>query len=244
VSFHFRKEKSWNKFNLFRWFFYPDFLNKKRYCCLSVELEVPTKSFGFSLQLGPNDIIFSFKLCPFFSLYISLEDPIVYRIMKKWSDKYEGRVIEFSIHDWTLWWKMWTDPHSWTNTTPKWKDGNFNILDFFFGRDKYTRKDLYSADLDLELSERTYKVSVIMHEDTWKRPRWPIPAKLIRADLEPDIPIPTPGKGENSWDCGEDATFSMTCQASTPEEAIIKLRDDILRDRKKYGGEDWIPSNS
>lgn len=40
----------------------------------------------------------------------------------------------------------------------------------------------------------------------------------------------------------DNATFGFTTNADTVEEAIECLRSKILKERKKFGGEDWVPS--
>ena len=40
----------------------------------------------------------------------------------------------------------------------------------------------------------------------------------------------------------DDATFEFTTNADTVEEAIESLRARILKERKKFGGEDLVPS--
>jgi hypothetical protein len=64
---------------------------------------------------------------------------------------------------------------------------------------------------------------------------------MRRANLDIERGVPTPGKGENSWDCGQDATYGLTCPASTVEEALASLRASVMRDRERYGGKDWKP---
>lgn len=51
--------------------------------------------------------------------------------------------------------------------------------------------------------------------------------------------IPVPGKGENSWDCGEDATYAFSCMADSVEDGIASLVRSILVRRRKYGGRNW-----
>lgn len=113
--------------------------------------------------------------------------------------------------------------------------------DWLLGQSKYSREDLSVVAVPVVMPERAYLAQVTMHQDSWKRPRWPWPKRLLRATIDVPAGIPFPGKGENSWDCGEDATYSMTCPAADPEEAARKLRDSVLLSRLRYGGKDWVP---
>lgn len=43
------------------------------------------------------------------------------------------------------------------------------------------------------------------------------------------------GKGENSWDCGEDGLYGCGSEGSSLEDAITKTVSIVLRNRRKYG---------
>jgi hypothetical protein len=124
---------------------------------------------------------------------------------------------------------------------------SFHLADFFFGLAQYTTIDLSTSQGMVILPEGAYPVNVRIFESTWKRPRWPRPVKMIRADVEAvdqQHGIPShAGKGENSWDLEDDALFSMTLPVSTPEEALKRVADSILRDRQKYGMPDLVTAN-
>jgi hypothetical protein len=63
----------------------------------------------------------------------------------------------------------------------------------------------------------------------------------VDLDMKRD-PVPFPGKGENSWDCGEDASYGFGCAAETLEEGIGKFVASKLRDRGRNGGRGWTPT--
>lgn len=46
----------------------------------------------------------------------------------------------------------------------------------------------------------------------------------------------------NSWDCGEDAVYSLTTVAATVPEAIAKLVRSCLESRERHGGPNWRPA--
>ena len=54
--------------------------------------------------------------------------------------------------------------------------------------------------------------------------------------------LPIPGKGENSWDCGDDAYYSIGTPAATAMEAVEYAADRVLETRRRYGGSSWAPS--
>lgn len=125
--------------------------------------------------------------------------------------------------------KGWKGPH--------WYWWPLNTL---LGKPVYNSKPLTQDPVHRRvlMPEAFYPVAVTLTEDSWKRPRWPWPTVVRRATVECLRPIPKPGKGENSWDCGEDGTYSMTCPASTVEEALAALKASVMRDRERYGGKE------
>lgn len=147
-----------------------------------------------------------------------------------------NRAVSLYIHSGMLWWRLWTNPDEWHSKTPRWRDGNFSPMDFFFGRTDYSTRDLSTTETVVPMPERAYPCTVRLFESTWQRPRWPWPQRLVRADVDVPGGIPHPGKGENSWDCGEDATYSMTCPATTVEQAVARMVESVLKDRRRYGG--------
>jgi hypothetical protein len=205
---------------------------------------------GISFSINNEQATFGLNL-GLFGFYISLDHPAVSRFCYK-HYKYEEREFRLHIFEKSIWldlwcadmWRhrpgdKWYKPWTWTPYNRKW---SFNPFDFFLGRRKHFERTLYEVRENIPMPEGNYEAKIRFFESTWKRPRWPWPEKLIRADITPKYPIPHPGKGENSWDCDEDASYSMTCPASTTAEAVEKMRDSIMRSRKKYGsGEHYRP---
>lgn len=59
-----------------------------------------------------------------------------------------------------------------------------------------------------------------------------------------EVPIPVEGKGENSWDCDEDARWSVTFGLNKHfsfREAALDFWQDTMKDRIRHGGRTWIP---
>lgn len=119
----------------------------------------------------------------------------------------------------------------------------FHLADVIFGRHKYAEGSRTHYRISVPMPERTYTGDCFISEDTWKRPRWPFTERLRRAkiDMDKDNQIPVPGKGENAWDCGEDAIYGLTTEARDVKDAIAKIADSATRTRLKYGGQNWKP---
>lgn len=180
----------------------------------------------------------------FFTLYVHTE-----RLMPRWwlapGPGYVSREysLTFSGEEWRLHWAWRGDPMSWSRGDPWWKNGTRSLKDVLFGRMKYREGEPESHEITVVMPEATYTGTCVMRADSWKRPLWF--RRVIRRahiDMHEGQAIPTPGKGENSWDCGEDATHGMTCPAETVENAIAALRASVMRRRERYGGRNWKPA--
>lgn len=181
------------------------------------------------------------------SLYLTLDGGLFARVAHAIlpSVGYEGRELSIRLFDWAVWWSIWTDPMSWSSRTPKWRNGSWHFLDTFLGKQKYEQRELQTVTAMVPMPERSYPAVITLREDTWKRRLW-FPRRLLRAyiDLKAN-PIPVPGKAENSWDCGEDATWGLSCQAATVEEAIAATVETAMGTRRRYGGSvEWKPEES
>jgi hypothetical protein len=92
--------------------------------------------------------------------------------------------------------------------------------------------------VDVPMPEGTYQWRVQLVERTWTRSRWPWPT--VRRGFEAESldgqQIPFPGKGENSWDCDDDAMFGMSGDGNGLDEAVASIVGAVLRNRLRYGG--------
>lgn len=198
---------------------------------LSIELAWLTGSFRIGVSIIHGK--WTTGLCVgLASLYVSV--PGRYR------NYGDDREIAISFHNGGMWWSFWTDPMSWSSKTPKWRHGNFNFIDFALGRDKCEHDTIEARDVLVPMPEKAYPAKAELQRWTWRRPRW-FAKTIMRVSIEIDGGIPLPGKGENSWDCGDDATFSITCMAKSIPEGVGILVGSVLRDRVRYGGwSEWV----
>lgn len=148
-----------------------------------------------------------------------------------------GRNIGIGYFDGNLWIDLWNDPMEHCSRDPKWWHISINFADVIFGRTSYDEsRTVKETRVVVPMPEGGYPAHVRIYEAVWRRSRWPFAwRKLLRADITPDKPIPFPSKGESSYDCGEDATHSMTCCADTPLKAAMALSESVMRSRIKYG---------
>jgi hypothetical protein len=115
------------------------------------------------------------------------------------------------------------------------------LLDVFLGRAVHSSRTLSYNGSFIHMPEGVYACTVKLHRDTWKRPRWPRPLRIDRATVEIPVGVPIPGKGENSWDCGEDKIYSSTMPAATVKVAVENVQNAATERRLKYGGPRWKP---
>lgn len=134
---------------------------------------------------------------------------------------------------------LWTPERLFGKPLPWYKERSYYINPWERVKDRVLGKKKYSTEVISEHNEvitleKDYPVLVSMQIATWKRPRW-FPMRLYRPELEMLVPIPFPGKGENSWDCGDDAVHSTTMAGRktpyTVKEVLERERDLILKCR-------------
>lgn len=159
-----------------------------------------------------------------------------YQRLGVWKD-YEPRSVEVSFHDNTVWWRLWSPTMKWSNQTPRWREGNVAPADVAFGDMKMTERVIRKTRVEIPMPEGTYPATITMSSRVWKRPRarW-VSHEGVYANIEVDKPgIPIPGKGTASYNCGPDATFSLSLPAKNEEKAIGHLVSSILARRARYG---------
>jgi hypothetical protein len=139
-------------------------------------------------------------------------------------------------------WNLWTSDNTWSSSTPRWRHGSFHWADALLGRVDYTDETIDIVDVVVPMPEGSYAGNVRVFESTWRRRRFPfLSMRMRRTTIEIPEGIPHPGKGESAWDCGDDATYSVTSPASTPQDAAISLAKSVMEQRMRYGGTAWTP---
>lgn len=108
------------------------------------------------------------------------------------------------------------------------------LRDWLLGRAVCTTTKGEDEPIQVPMPEGNYPGRLHREDRVWQRPRWPWPSDR-RTDywIEMDEGVPHAGKGENSWDCGDDAV--MGAGGSTRSEAIANVTRAALRNRENYG---------
>jgi hypothetical protein len=207
-------------------------------------------STGISLNLGGGDgnadVDFSLRI-PGFGMYLSAEDVLPFRFYNS-GEKYPSeREVSISWFANAVRLKLWSDPDTWDNrgslwdARSSWRRVSFNVIDVLLGRAKFREEVQERGNVILHMPEGDYQLAYVRTLCTWKRPRWPKPIIQVRYELTPSPALPIPGKGENAWDCDDDAIFGMTVNADTLEDAARSLVDSVCKTRLQYGGATWQP---
>lgn len=181
-------------------------------------------SFGVSMRVHENKITFCFDL-GFFTFYPSFEGFWFYAP----NDRVTGMrwVNEF------IWFDLWKDDDGWAKN---WKGLHYslNLARLFFGDLEYEEQQVDAQRTFIPMPEGAYPATVNLFRVRRGRQRW-LKEIYIQARITPDKPVGIPGKGENAWDCDDDAIYEMSCQANTISQAVAKFVQSALRDREKYG---------
>jgi hypothetical protein len=202
---------------------------------------IPSHSARVEVTFGGNHQLQISLSCWLLALYFTFEQ---WAWLRRWKacEDWHGKETSFALHSWAFWWRLWLDENEWHSKTPKWRDGCFHIDNFFLGKNEYTKVDQPPIPVVIPLPEGNYPAKVVLFSQTWKRPRWPLARYRTGAtvDIE-DGGIPVPGKGENAWDCDDDAFSSIGTSATTVEASIADAIRSVNRTRERYGGKGWLP---
>lgn len=141
-------------------------------------------------------------------------------------------------------WTFWANPDSWSSTDPKWRKGLLPVERLLYGDRRTTDRVIDKGETVVPMPEGDYPATWTRTEYTTRWSRWPRAKVWHRWTIDVEKGIPFPGKGENSWDCGEDAVYSSSAAADTPtlEAAVASMSAYVTDRRRRYGGPNWLPA--
>jgi len=224
--------------------------------CFNVEWVINLKqTFALSFSIGENDlpaISLYFGLPFLFTLYLTLESkrfrPLVPTVRTKsyvrpgeYWDMPITRRVGVKVFGGKIWFDLWSAEND-SSHNKKWQEFNFAPLDFIFGHSRYSRLNELSEETKIIMPEGRYPATITIYTAVWSRPRWPFARRVERVEVEIPGGIPIPGKGESSWDVGDDAIVSVTVAAETREEAKRKVFGLVMDRRIRCAAADWQPA--
>jgi len=158
----------------------------------------------------------------------------------------KARELSFTIHHSAIWINLFSDPDEWRSGD--WRRIVIHPINLLFGTEHCEKVLVGERSIEIYLDNRVYFAIATQEIRTWVRTRFPF-LKKTRRDVGLNIEngIPVPGKGENSYDCGEDAIYSTGASTSDltrswddlTQEAIANLLESVRRTRLRYGGANW-----
>lgn len=172
---------------------------------------------------GYNDNEIQFHLaCLIFSFFVS----------RGFRRSFDERELGLSWHDGCVWLKLWCDDHGYRDRPWHRNTICFHVVEWFTGRAKCEVVNGETVEVMVPMPEGCYRARVTPETYTWT---WRFGYQKVRHSywLRIEGGIPFSGKGENSWDCGDDGLWAIG--GETLEEAIGNAVASVLTKRRRYG---------
>lgn len=212
------------------------------FCGVSFSFDPSEDGWRLHAALPPFSFWFSTSL---FSGWMSKF--LASKKVDKWNQKYGGypgssrytlfHFIDIRIFNWALWWEFLKFDWGWSSSMPKWMVFTFHIDDFLLGKMKYVNEKIgQPKTVMVPMPEGEYLTKMQFERATWTRPRSPFKKVMVGYNIDIPKGIPHQGKGENSYDCGEDGLFGCFSEGESIQNAISKVQDLVLKSRRKYDG--------
>jgi len=220
---------------------------------LSAEYHVPSHHYKVAFNAGHDDapLKASFN-CGLFGVYLNAELPWFAKardaIVRAWPlerqvSSYSGRDFSLAFFDHGVFWNVGADDSGWASGTPRWRSGSWHPLGHLVRQGE--PEVVEEREVVVPMPERSYRAKARLERSRWGFGVFP--RFLDRASHHVDVEmlageqVPVPGKGENSYDCDEDAVFSHSTRADTIEDGVGSVVASVLRRRRRYGGTSWKP---
>jgi hypothetical protein len=209
--------------------------------CIHVEFYWWSRFCGITIGTDDEGWNLSIRLLPF-AFYLSLEGMGLWTPQRKciatWDNNREfwltdRREFDVSFHDWTLRVTPWGRWGEWNTRDPWWIRGV--ALDFrrlVLGQRVYRAEELALVPCIVPMPEGNYHAVAKVQRVTRGFQRW---FKRTGREVTLSIPkgIPFAGKGENSWDCGDDGLFGIG--GDSIDDVIRRAQDSVIERRRRYG---------
>jgi hypothetical protein len=142
-------------------------------------------------------------------------------------------------------WDIWTPRNGGVRGLPWWRHQYIDLRRKVFGPTIYERISVEEGTCVVPMPEANYPATWKRETVCWQHTsllghlRDSIMGRRARTSVEitPGKPVPVPGKGENSWDCGDDGIYSSSHPGPSIEQAVGKLVASALSTRARHGGQ-------
>lgn len=208
-----------------------------------VHIELYWWSPRVGLTIGTDDEGWHLSMrVPPIAFYLSLEGFRLWQPRRKAIATWDGdreiwlpdrRELEVFMSDWTMRITPWGRWCEWCAADPWWIRGvSLDLKRLVLGRWDGGHIDVARVDVTIPMPEGTYHGVVTIQHWTRGRARW-FKQHTTEAWLEIPKGIPHAGKGENSWDCGDDGLFGIG--GASVEDVIRRAQESVMHDRQRYG---------
>lgn len=202
-----------------------------------------TSSYGASFKWGGQETLLAGDLTAWLGIFWSWSPPFSWKRRVPWSGKYNEieREIALSWHGGILWWSFLCPTMG--SSRDRFHRA-FHVSDWLLGRPRYSRQVLedgipVSITVGQWDGDGPYTGTAQRIHSEWQRRFSTTRRDDFEVSMEPPG-LPFPGKGENSWDCGDDGIYGFG--GASLESAIERAVTHVKRDRERYGGPSWRPT--
>lgn len=217
------------------------------FCGMFMEMDPSERRIGWHVALPPLAFWWSVEglgLCRAWEWFFKS------KLLRWWNQRLGGHpgserytdftVVSIRVHDWAIWWSVLKFDWGWSSSMPWWVDGSLHP-GRLLGRHIYEMEVLEQRQVLVPMPEGPYPAEAELRIGIRGRRLWPWKHRTKEYELTLKQGIPFSGKGENSWDCGEDAVFGRSGPAESIEAAVGALVGDLLDTRRRRGDPERWP---
>lgn len=184
-----------------------------------------------TLRKSGNKLKFHIGLL-LFSMYMSREFKHYFKRCELSANWFEGTI---QLH-------LFTTDDDWLKNRPWHRNCvSIRVVEWFTGKNECTTVYGEPFEVTIPLPEGSYRGVAKSYIWTAKNRFRTITHEGFNFDFNPCLPFS--GKGENSWDCGDDGLCGFS-PSGTLEECIGKTVTSVLSSRKRYGNASWLDKGS
>lgn len=209
---------------------------------LCLEWTIPCGHCGWSITFGDgdsgSDLGVTLAIPWLITVHATLERIFPMYAFGTNFDRGHDRQIGGYFHDWGFWYHIWVGTMaSWSRDYPWcrwWRQGHIDFRNLL-GKPRHTCEVLRAnIPVAIPMPEGVYHGVAKVECRRWKRPLW---FTMTRVSTWIEVPkgIPFQGKGENSWDCGDDGLVGCGVDGNDVDKAIGHYIASVLRSRRRYG---------
>lgn len=214
----------------------------RRFAQIGVEWSIPSGHCGWGVTFGGGDAGRDFGMTfavPFlFTLYVTISNAFKSNLFTWDFNRGSDRQISCYFADWTFSYSIWVGSMaSWSRSYPWcrwWRQCSFDFKNLL-GKQSYRRWTIGSPiPIQIPLPEGVYQAVAQREGAIWKRTLWFAHERRF-VDVTVPKGLPFAGKGENSWDCGDDGLFGYSVDGDSIEHAIAHGVESVLKSRRRNG---------